>query len=1602
MSEVTAILDQSVGAELKVESSKEALIASILDRSRQALLDLSLRNRLLNVPKQSKNGRIIHIHDERSSEIYRLLVLEGRSFSFLHGKASKKEVNDDASEEHASLPQPEEFGEEELDERGVAARHRDTKLQTSLTSEGLQKRLLAMYYDARTFEEEQGVNIMFLTLGMLSWYEAENSDKERFSPLLLVPVELERSNAEERFKLKWRGEDISSNLSLQAKMNAEFGIVLPDIQGEEPDINAYMEAVEKAIGYQSRFSVRKDDVTIGFFSFAKFLMYRDLDPQNWPQEISLTHHPLIVGVLNDGFLANEDMIHEEAYVDDHVHPKDMHHVLDADGSQTLAIEEVRRGRNMVIQGPPGTGKSQTIANIITAAVAEGKKVLFVAEKMAALDVVHRRLESVGVGPICLELHSHKANKRQVLEDLRATMELGRPRGNDQGKAIKYVEQLRKTLNAHAKQMHERLEQSQLTPYQIIGQSLRLKEAGIQATGIDLENPEIWNPEEKSERFVILEDIAARLKETGAVGANPWRGVTRAALLPSEEEKLKVLLTSLCRHCDESLAAGEFIETALTLKTATTFTDLERILLAASCYRALPQHEMLFLAEEVWISKFPQIQQLQQDGLLYKQLKDALTPKLKEVAWDSDLIECRQHIATYGGSFFSFLNAPYRRAKKLFASLLVIPLPKTHEEQLALIDDIIKAQKLEQSICDNQPLGEKAFGKAWGGLLTDWDKTRDFVKWRNALPSALITQPFLKSCAEWPYTDDLKQQHSLLESHWPSLQESLNETVQFLALDIPAAFGVENILSLGLRTSQHRFHIWREKLELLSKWIGLYSRLQKARQLGMNTLIERLVADAFDAGQLVPIFERAYYDALAEKVFDESPTLRAFDGEQHHQLVAQFRESDLQRIQQAQIQIAELHYAGIPRSDGGTGALGVLKGELARRRNHLPIRQLLKKAGPAIQAIKPVFMMSPMSVAQFLEPNGVTFDLLLIDEASQVEPVDALGAIARARQIVVVGDSRQLPPTRFFSRMTGNDDFEEEDDGEDYSIASQDVESILTMCLAKGLPERMLRWHYRSKHQSLIAVSNKEFYENKLFIVPSPYDQAAGMGLLFNFIPDGVFDSGGTATNAAEARAVAIAVLKHAKIHPELSLGVGTFSIKQKQAIMDEVELLRRANPDAEAFFQSHPHEPFFVKNLENIQGDERDVIFISVGYGKNKQGYMAMRFGPLSGEGGERRLNVLISRAKRRCEVFSSITADDIDLNRAKGAGVAALKLFLKFAETGNLDFARDSDREMDSEFEEQVAAALRARGYVVKSQIGSAGFFVDLGVLDPDKPGRFILGIECDGAAYHSSRSARDRDRLRQSVLEAHGWIIHRIWSTDWFRRPQEQLEKTINAIEAAKRSLSEEEYQRSKAIFQISSIERDDTIEIHASVASPKDQTLYEEANFAVDTRKQPHELADGTMSDIVTRIIAIEAPIHETEVVTRVRELWGLQRAGGRIKAKVENGLKIACRTGAVEKNDLFFSIPGKEVIARNRIMVNSTTLRKPEFLPPAEIRVAVLGIISDNFGADSQSLATEAARMFGFQNTSALLRSVIETEVEKMINEGIVTLSDGTLSRNQVKA
>lgn len=515
------------------------------------------------------------------------------------------------------------------------------------------------------------------------------------------------------------------------------------------------------------------------------------------------------------------------------------------------------------------------------------------------------------------------------------------------------------------------------------------------------------------------------------------------------------------------------------------------------------------------------------------------------------------------------------------------------------------------------------------------------------------------------------------------------------------------------------------------------------------------------------------------------------------------------------------------------------------------------------------------------------------------------------------------------------------------------------------------------------------------LFPSPDAKREETGLHFRHEAGTCYERGVRKRfNAGEARAVADAVMEHAQRRPDLTLGVAAFSISQARRIEDEVEFRRRADPSTETFFAGHPEEPFFVKNLENVQGDERDVVLISVGYGKMEGGHMPMNFGPLNQEGGERRLNVLITRARRRLEVHANFAADDLDLDRSSARGVDALKTFLKYAETGLLDIPRASGREADSPFEESVADALRARGYNVAHQVGSAGFFIDLAVIDARRPGRYVLGIECDGATYHSARSARDRDRIRQEVLEGLGWAIHRIWSTDWFMNRTRELDRVEEAIRRATTTESPPTHlQRGSsrpAPFQrvdgsASQAERDERGQPY-DVARPDVQLGFHEF----------HEMADEPVLEWIRQVVQIESPVHVEETALRIANAAGLQRAGTRIRARVRNLAHRGDATGMLRtKGDFLWRVDQERVAFRRRDGELPGRLRRPDMIAPEEIGAALRCAVQSSYGIDVNGAVTEASRLFGFKRVGKEIQTRFKVVLRDLVTVGVLQEHGGQL-------
>ncbi len=1362
-------------------------IRARLEASRRELLDLGMRNPLLNYRTLRAKG--VEVVGESAAQVFDVLVTQGKAMSFLADDT--KDGSPRLWDEEIALPQ-------------VAVNQADNRLQTAEPPASLDRRLLNTFRDANTSIEETGVNTLFLALGMLRWYEADASTQPRYAPLALVPVRLERTGARERFTIRYSGEDLGVNLSLIEKVRVDFGL---DFRVQETlvpedgntDIAGYMADIADVIRRSGagRWVVEPDRIALGFFSFNKLLMYLDLDPNN----TNIAENEIIAALFGDGFRDPPSSIPGGAHLDSHIRPQDAYYVLDADSSQSLAIHDAASGdgRNLVIQGPPGTGKSQTITNLIADAVGRGKRVLFVSEKMAALEVVKRRLDSVGLGQACLELHSNKTNKRQTLEELGRTLNLEESYLPAAASHFEELSRAQGQLNDYSVAVNTPVGNSGVTPNDAFGELLARNANGTpdpiawnRISGITQ-----WSADDFRRKREVVDELRQRMQDVGVPAQHPFYGAGLRLLLPAAQTQLRESIESASFALGRLADLSRSLADSLSLGQTEDVVGLNNLLDAARLADNAPDLSGLNLAAPQWQTHAGQISESLDKGFQWRGIRSTYEAELLPEAWEADLRQTRQTLNTTGRSFFGRLvSGKYKQARRQLTAVLRGEMPKEVDRQIRLIDDITEEQQLRAEINGDYGHTVLALGRRWNGHNTDWSRLAPSVRWW--LDHAGQVSPevvgVLQSRADTGNVPALTETIDETTRALDAYRAVVSETQSGLELDNEVRFGnPDGLTALPFAEQREILRQWSERIAEIQDIIGYNNGVDAALREELRPVVD--VAEGnFGAGQsLTEWFERAWYESVAGTAFAERPALREFRGPLHESRIERFQELDRQSFEFNRSRVTQAHHGSTARhkelpdrlvrqeNDDDTRErqqqLRVLRREIEKRSRHKPIRRLLDEAGGIIQELKPVFMMSPLSIANYLAPDSVRFDLVVFDEASQVRPVDALGSLLRGKKAVVVGDSRQMPPTSFFDRISHGDENADEDEEEG---VTEGIESVLDLFSSQGAPSCELRWHYRSRHESLIAVSNREFYDNRLVVFSSPDAGREANGLRYHHLPDAVYDRGRSRTNPIEAETVAQAVMEHATRNPDLSLGVAAFSQAQAQAIEDRVEALRRQDDSCEGFFASHPEEPFFVKNLENVQGDERDVIYISIGYGRDERGQVNQNFGPLNTEGGERRLNVLISRAKQQCHVFTNLHSEDIT---SETLGMRALRTFLAYAETGVMpDIPSVSNFEVDSPFQNAVAKRLEERGYLVHQEVASGGRFVDIGIVDPKRPGRYIIGIECDGASYHSSRSARDRDRLREQVLRGLGWQLYRIWSTDWFRNPERELARAIEAIENAK----------------------------------------------------------------------------------------------------------------------------------------------------------------------------------------------------------------------------
>ena len=1361
--------------------------AGRLARWKSKLLDLTLRNRMINF-KPTRATLPLRVPDPSHLED---TLSDGAEWKF---RAVPQIMQGD--DPRVAAVAVKRTGEDPVE---AAARQamKQKELLAAVEPKKLDSRLYDIYSTARLGLEESGANTLYLAIGFLCWTEDERAEKTHLAPILLVPVTLTRQSVRTGFAIRRHDDETILNPTLMELLRQQFQLTF---KGLDPlpaddhgvDVKKIWQIFRLSVKEIARWEVI-EDVYLGIFSFTKFLMWKDLqDRTEQLKKNRVVHH--LIEHPREPLGAGEDLAARDDLDDRHA-PGNLLVPLLADSSQINAISRANARHDFALEGPPGTGKSQTIANLIAHFLGYGKTVLFVSEKMAALDVVYRRLNAIGLAPFSLELHSAKARKTEVLNQLRSSMDVSQQHTEEGWKReIERLAALRGDLNNFVRVLHKR-HRNGLTVRTAIESAVQHRQ--WTPAVMPWPDPDIHDEKALDQIRDLVRSMQAVAGELEPFANHPLSLIHHTDWSNTWEDRLFKETAALDAAAILLQETSTSISPALGLKLdVSSAALLAAVDSLCGVLLQVPQIPNGLAAQGGNAKVRARLQLLRAHGEkrqgYWRQLSGEFSPDIAAVNGEQFGQEWSLAEKTWWPRRW-FAQRSVRGRLALYTINKKRPAP---ENMPGLLTALRGLNVEDHALKTSETHAVELLGGEYRGTETDWAKVERHEQWDKHFEDAIsrfvtAENPNFGTELAVRLRSLVSEQRALLLpagslssrlvaflDAWRKFQEHLDQVAElsasgYVLIGDPHAAGLLSRLKTiiaGWATSRRRLQIW-------CRWRQLRAQALAA---GLERIIQAFENGAIPVKDLEIFTEFSYRNWWLKATIDREPVLRAFSSADHDRKIREFRQTDEHFQKLTEKYVAAVLAQKVPKVQADKkpdAEMGLVLRELAKQRAHLPVRKLVHGIPNLLPKLKPCLLMSPLSVAQYLDVVQAGFDVVIFDEASQIPVWDAVGAIARGKQLIVVGDPKQLPPTNFFNRVEDTEDATPEG-AEDMPV--QDLESILDECLGAGLPTLRLEWHYRSRHESLITFSNHRYYESRLITFPSPVtpDHAVKLNLV-----SGIYDRGGSRTNHNEAVAIVREIVAHFSdaSRRKLTMGVVTFNQPQQRLIETLLDEELRKSPELELFVAEHGPERLFIKNLENVQGDERDLILFSITYGKDAAGRFPMSFGPLNQEGGQRRLNVAITRARVGVTIFSSIHPEEIDLSRTRAVGVADLKNYLEFATKGPraiIERALPTGLEPESPLEIEVISALRNKGWTVHPQIGCSGYRIDMAVVHPAEPGRYVMGIECDGATYHSMPTARDRDRLRQSILEGLGWTLHRIWSTDWWNDPDRELQKIETAL--------------------------------------------------------------------------------------------------------------------------------------------------------------------------------------------------------------------------------
>lgn len=1289
----------------------------------------------------------------------------------------------DNKEDNEEDEDEEEDGKYDIDWSTTAKLSLEEKeLILDLQSKEYSAKLLKLDKENKLHASETGDHRLFLSIGHLNYFD-EKRDKSLKAPLILIPVLLSRENIKSKFYLEKYNSDSKFNISLLEFLKNNYDIKIPELEDVLPkdqhglDIKKIFKIFSEEIKKikDSRWFVEEKDCYLSLFSFKKILMYKDienLDISEMSPCLQYLNDPSQIEIKENIISSFNDSNVESRKLDDLVHPKDLFCPVSYDSSQLQAIVSASRGGSFILQGPPGTGKSQTITNIISQLLATGKKVLFVAEKLVALNVVKKRLEESEIDQFCLELHSNKSKKSEIAKKLIDNHERAQKIKSipDLEKKCSKLKKVRTGLNEYIQCLHKK-QLCGFTVFDAFGSCIKLKK--LKDLQFNFKSYESFNSEQLEEIKNIIDEIKRQIEALDyKIFDCPLDGINIDYMPESQQDiKQKIdsilkILESLIPQFDSFLAEFSFQSEELI-----THTDFRYFLKTLNHLNNKPQNYDVFFHQE-----FKKIKKSFGEGLDHKKRIDNAIKKLS-LEYRSDLrmddilnVEQEFDIASQKNILIRFFSQ---------LSILKKATSLTKFNEKIRIKNIKKDIDLLKKIINFKEKIEKLYAPVkgqnllWNGLDTKWDNLPIFLKWSHEFQSLLdgFSNVYFHECAK-----DLMMNRQNKTSNLKTLTEDISNNYSNVInkLQDYKRQGIDFDLKDFIDNKEWAIYLKnlcekrKQGLGMLREWLDYSkSRSKFLKYKVFDSFIDFLQDENSDLQNIQTVFDYNFKKRWLHLFYKNTDIMREYYGVTLNNAIKEIRQldSEILHLSKDRIKSQILNFTD---DENGFAGFDTLDRQSKKKKGHMTIRHLCGTVPETIQTLSPCLLMSPLSIAQYLPPGEMHFDYVIFDEASQIPPWDAIGAMARAEKAIIVGDSKQLPPTSFFQSLANEDD----DENEDYAA----LESILEECETLRFPKLWLKYHYRSQHESLIAFSNMKYYKNGLITFPENQITENNSAIIYKKIPKGTYDTS-TNTSMAEAEAIVNQVAQWIQDDDfKDSIGIVTFNSDQQKLIEELMENKRREDPKLDKHFsKAETEEPIIIKNLENIQGDERDIIIFSIGFGTPSNQNLSMNFGALNKSGGEKRLNVAITRSKKNMYVYTGIEHSDIDTNRTSAIGMSHLKHFLEYAQKGPqalLSPILGSVGGYDSPFEQAVAEALNDFGWKTEPQIGVGKFRIDIGVLDPNG-NNFLAGVECDGATYHSSATARDRDCLRQQILEGLGWNILRIWSTDWWANKEKEIKK-------------------------------------------------------------------------------------------------------------------------------------------------------------------------------------------------------------------------------------